>query len=135
MSFASDPKSGWRLSLGRTIRALLGLARCRIELFALEWQEEKQRCISLLVRLLLYLLVGAVGVLLLLGWFAWLLYHWLGVGGPIGLALVCLATSVLGIRSLVRRLHAEPGPFAETIEEFRKDLQCLQDTLPKAGES
>ena len=50
---------------GRLARTALGAVRNRIELFAVEWQEERARLTELIIWLVGLLFLGMLGVLLL----------------------------------------------------------------------
>lgn len=109
--------------LGRIARAGLGAVRLRAELFAVEWQEERLRmthvmlfgfCVAFLAMFGLLLLTGIIIFLFppelrlyVAGGFT--LLYWLGAVG-----------SWLGLRTL---LNSEP--FTETIDQTRKDAECL----------
>lgn len=121
----ADATPGWRAGLRRAAEALWGLARCRLQLFAIELQEEKERFLWLLVRLAVIAVLGAAGGLVMLGLLTWLVYQLAGLWGVAGVGLLCLAGAAWGLRSLLRTLREGPTPFHQTVAEFRKDRAWL----------
>jgi uncharacterized membrane protein YqjE len=124
---ASDdtPTGGLFDSLRRLGESVLGLAQRRIEVFALELQEEKVRALDLLVRAAALIVLG---LLALVAATATLVVALWDTSPVLVLGLVTLAYGIgaaglaLGIR---RRLRHGPKPFSGTIEEFRKDRECF----------
>ena len=90
----SPPKSGgWLESLRRIGESLLALLRSRLELFSVEWQEEKLRLLNLLVWLALALAIGLAGVFVAITALAFWLWEIAGCAGLIGLAVVAMAVA------------------------------------------
>jgi len=122
----NEPRmGGWLNSLRRTADSVLGLMQNRFELFAVELQEEKLRALNVVVWLVVALALLVAGMLVGLAALALGLWEAAGYWGLAGLALGALAagaTVLWGIRRWI--LNGRP-PFAETIEEFRKDRGCL----------
>ena len=116
---------GWRNSLRRACDSLLGLAQGRLELFAVELQEEKLRALNVIVWLVVALTLGVAGLLLGLGALAFYLWAVAGYYGLGGLALALLAASAGVLWAIHRRIRTGPTPFVETLGEFRKDRECL----------
>lgn len=116
---------GWFSSVRRLASSALGLARTRVELFAVELQEEKLRAINLTVWLGIALALGATGVLVAVGTLAWFLWQVAGYAGLIGLALVLLIAAGGILWRLRREITRGPAPFAATVAEFQKDLECM----------
>lgn len=126
MDESAHKAGGWLNSLRRAGDSLLGLVQSRIELFAVELREEKLRDLNLLVWLVVALALVVAGLLVGLGALAIYLWDIAGYLGLVGLALATLAAGagiLLGIR---RRIQNGPIPFAETIDGFRKDRECLR---------
>ncbi|MCZ7634702.1 MAG: phage holin family protein [Verrucomicrobia bacterium] len=125
MGWGDPSGSGLVGSLRRLLETAVSLAQRRLELIALEAQEEKVRLLDLLFR---------VAVVVVLGWMALLtatatlvVAFW-DTHPVIVLVVVTVlyggmaAAMALGLR---RRLRDGPRPFAGTIEEFRKDRECF----------
>jgi len=121
-----DSKPGWLDSLRRTGDALLGLVQNRFELAGVELQEEKIRAVNLLVWLSVAIALGTAGLLIATGALALFLWEKSGYAGLIALALVALAGSARILHIIRRRIQTAPPPFAGTVDEFRKDRECLK---------
>ena len=122
-----ETQSGGLLEKLRRIgESLFALARSHAELFAVELQDEKLRLLNLLVWSGVALTLGVAGLLVAIGTLAMWLWDAGGYLGLIGLTLVSLAGAVALILSIRRRIQLGPTPFAETIDEFRKDAACLR---------
>lgn len=125
MPESAQDDGGLLPSLRRLAASLVGLARTRAELFAVELQEEKLRAITLLLWLSLGLALGTAGVLVVIGALAlwlWQSAGYLGLAGLAGGTLVAATAIFAGIRlQLIRGAL----PFAGTVEEFKKDMANL----------
>lgn len=115
----------WRASLRRMTGSLLGLARTRLELLAVEVQEEKVRALNLVIWLAVAVALGTGGVLLGLGAVALWLWNLAGFAGLVGLALAAMASAAALLWRIRRRIQSGPAPFAETMAEFEKDGEWL----------
>ena len=104
---------GWANSLRRTGDSLLGLAQNRLELFAVELQEEKLRALNVLQ-------LDGLGALALYLW------HTAAYFGLIGLALVSLGAGAGALWAIRQRIRSSAAPFAKTVDEFKKDRSCLE---------
>ncbi len=122
----SEPSHGGILeSLRRLCAQGLALVQNRVELFAVEFQEEKERLIRVLVlaAVLVFLAsmaaaVVTVTIVVLAGESA---------RGPvlIGLSLFYILAAVAVFLALRKHLRAGPPPFNETASELKKDLDWL----------
>lgn len=117
---------GWANSLRRTGDSLLGLAQNRLELFAVELQEEKLRALNVLIWLIVALALIVAGVLVGLGALALYLWHTAAYFGLIGLALVSLGAGAGALWAIRQRIRSSAAPFAKTVDEFKKDRSCLE---------
>lgn len=109
-------------------RRLLTIGENRLELLAVEVQEERER---LLHTILLALGLAAVGLLLGITTTA-LIVVWCWSWSP-GLTLLVLtalygAVGVCLYRQLIARLH-DAQTLAATLEQLRKDRACLEKAL------
>jgi uncharacterized membrane protein YqjE len=132
MSDAADRSAGGetlRGALARMVDALLGLARTRLELAAVEYTEERRR----VTQQIALLLVG-LGCLLFALFFAATLvvvYFWdsYRFAAIIGVILIFAA---LGGALLWRRAelsNAAPVPFAASVAEIEKDRAAIARTM------
>lgn len=119
------PTDGWADSLRRTGSSLLGMAEVRLELFAVELQEEKLRTLNAIVWLVVALALLVAGLLVALASLAVYLWTVAGFVGLVSLALATLGAGAGILQVFRHRIRHGPTPFAETIGEFRKDRACL----------
>jgi uncharacterized membrane protein YqjE len=105
---------------------VLGLLQTRLELFAVELQEEKIRLIDLLIWITVAISFGVAAIVLAIVTLALLLWEKFGFAGLVALNLVTLLAAV-GLVVLVRRkiVHGA-GPFSATVAEFQKDAETLR---------
>lgn len=120
---AEQESGGWLDALRRLRDSALGLARTRVELFAIELQEEKLRTINLFAWIGAALTLGVAGLLALIGTLALYLWQVAGYAGLSGLALILLTGSVIIFWRVRRAVLEGPPPFAATVAEFQKDLE------------
>ncbi|MBI3869821.1 MAG: phage holin family protein [Verrucomicrobia bacterium] len=125
MSEGTETKPGVCVSLKRILDTLLASAQNRVELFAVELQEEKCRVVE---AILCAAAVAAFGMMTItLGTFTVVILFW-EHGRLVALAIlsaVYLVGTVLAWRALQSRLKAESA-FAGTVEELKKDRECLR---------
>lgn len=123
MADAKEPVSGPLRRLGTS---LLTLGRIRLELLAIEVQEEKDRIAGLLVWSVLAALLAGFGLLMLLVLVTvalWDSYRLLALGGS---TLVLIAAAVFSVLK-VKALAAQPATlFQSSLAELREDAQALR---------
>lgn len=114
----------WAL-LKRILDTLLAAAQSRVELFALELQEEKCRMVE---AILCTAAVAACGMMTLsLATFTLVVLFW-EHGRLAALCVLCvfyLVCTILAWRALQTRLRA-PSPFTDSIAEIKRDRECLK---------
>ncbi len=109
---------------GRLARTGMGALRNRLELFALEWQEERTRLTEVLIWLVALLFLGMLAALLLTATIIFLFPPELRLYVAGAFTLIYLVGAVVawfGVRSV---LHREP--FTETLTQARKDADWLE---------
>ena len=126
MAETEQGAGGLANSVRRIGGSLLGLMETRIELFALEFQEEKLRAFRLMAWFALAVALGAASVLVTVGALGLYLWQTAGYAGLIGLAIATLGAGGAILWSIHRRILHRASPFTETISEFRKDAACLR---------
>ena len=118
------PKAGIWTSLKRILDTLLATAQNRVELFAVELQEEKCRLVE---AILCAAAVAAFGMMTLsLVTFTIVVLFWengrlIALGA---LSVLCLAGTALAWRALQSRLKTRSA-FAGTLDELKKDRACF----------
>ncbi len=124
MSEATETKPGVWASLQRILDTLLATAQNRVELFAVELQEEKCR---LAEAILCAAAAAALGMMTLtLVTFTVVILFWENGRIPalVGLSMLYLVGTALAWRALRSRLKARSA-FTGTLEELKKDRACL----------
>jgi uncharacterized membrane protein YqjE len=113
-------------SVRRLLDTGLSIAESRVELLAIELQEEKHRIIELV---LLTAIVSAMGMMAVtLATFAIVVFFW-EEGHLIALSVLAIAyliSTALAFRVLKRRTDRRTA-FNDTLNELSKDRACLQN--------
>lgn len=124
MTEASESKPGVWASLKRILDTLVATAQNRVELFAVELQEEKCRLVE---AILFAAAVAAFGMMTLsLMTFTIVILFWENGRLPAlaGLCVLYLIGTALAWRALQSRLKSRSA-FADTLGELKKDRSCL----------
>ncbi len=122
----TTPTSGFLGSVRAFVDGLLGSLQGRVELLAIELQEEKLRLIQAYVWVSAAMFLGALT--LLFGSLA-LVYAFTESSRPAVLAGLAVAYGVafsLVLLAFRRYLRRQPRPFAGTIEELKEDRACIR---------
>ncbi|MEO6279909.1 phage holin family protein [Roseateles sp.] len=123
MTDAKEPVSGPLRRLGTS---LLTLGRIRLELLAIEVQEEKDRIAGLLLWAVLAALLAGFGLLMLVVLVTvalWDSYRLLALGGGTVVLIAAAVFAVLKVKGLV----AQPSTlFQSSITELREDADALR---------
>ena len=120
---SESPRHGVLESLGRAFGRGVVILRNRAELFVVELQEEQHRLIALFLLAGSALLLGLLALVLFTGVIIFLFappYRIYAAAALGGLYLLAAGLLVFRIKSY---LQAEP--FAETINQMKKDVECL----------
>jgi uncharacterized membrane protein YqjE len=124
MVYNNHKRSGLGVLAGQLGRTALWGINTRVELLAVEWQEERLRLRDLLVWSIALLFLGIVGALLLTAAIIFLFPEGTRVYVTAALAVLYLFGALgvwLGIKSDLKR-----QPFTETIEQVKKDRVWLE---------
>lgn len=123
----SDPEQRADLpaSLRRIVDSLLAMAQNRAQLFALELQTEKLRWASAGLWLCGVAILAGTGFVIGATALTLCVWQFAGLAGLAGLSGAFLGLAAIAFLRLRDRLRSSPPPFADTIEEFRKDRSCL----------
>lgn len=105
---------------------VLQLLTTRVELLAVELQEERRWLVSVLLLLAVSLLAGLVGMLFLLGALVLALPADWRAAGAGGLGFILAAAGVGILLRLRRRLRDRPSPFSATVAELKRDREWIQ---------
>lgn len=124
MSDANEAANGTWAAAKRILDTALATAQNRLELFAVELEEEKIRLVEILVLAAAAAIFGLMALTLVT--FTIVVLFW-DSGRMFALGGLCLLYVVAGAwtwRVLQARLKARSA-FADTISELRKDRECL----------
>jgi uncharacterized membrane protein YqjE len=126
MAEAGERGAGARSgTVRRAVEGLVALAQARVQLFLLEWEEEKWRLVDLLAWMLAAAGLALVLLLTLTFLLGWLLYQWAGWNGLCLLVALYAFLAVLAVLQVKKRLRPDTPPFGGTLAEFRKDRAWL----------
>lgn len=123
---SSAPREGLLEDVRGAFQSLLGLVRTRIEIFAVEVQEEKLRLIRLLVWIASGLSLLFAGILVAIGTLGIFLWQSAGYTGLILLAAGTIALGAAVLLAIRKSLRSATPPFPETTAEFSRDAACLR---------
>jgi uncharacterized membrane protein YqjE len=121
------PTSGGGLldSLRRLLDSVLGLVQRRLEVIALDLQAEKTRALDLLARAAAVIVLGLLALVAATATVVVALWDTSPVLVLAGVTVLYAAGATILAVGIKRRLRDGPKPFADTIEEFRKDRECF----------
>jgi len=120
------PGGGMLHSLKQAGDNLLALLQNRIELFAVELQEEKYRALQAVLWLSVGVILLFLGLALAVGTLALWTWHCWGFPGLCGLTGLLLVAGALVLGVMWKRLSSTATPFSGTLEELKKDREWLQ---------
>ncbi len=125
-----ESKSGGAFgSVRRIADSVHAILLHRLELAAIELQEERVRIIDLLLQAAVVLVLGTVALLAVTATGVVLLVKVGHLSPLVALSLVTVAyalATALAWWNLRERLKNDPQPFADTLAEFKKDREWFQ---------
>jgi uncharacterized membrane protein YqjE len=125
---AESQSPGLFFSLRKFLDTGMGAIHNRVELFAVEMREEKQNLLELIVLVSLALFMGMMAMIVITAtvilMFAPEKRLW--VAG--GFCVLYLVGALVAFTKAKGRLKGSALPFAESVNEMRKDRECLQNT-------
>lgn len=125
MSAQNGAEQGVWASSRRLLHTLLGTVQNRVELFAIEMQEEKCRLVETILCVVAVASFGLMTLTLITLTIVLLLWENSHVAALISLSVLYLAATAFAWRALQARLNKRT-PFSTTVEELRKDRSCLE---------
>lgn len=124
---AETEPTGVLSSVRRVVQLVSATLLNRVELFVVEFQEERYRLVELMLLVGGALVLGLLSLMIISGVIIFAFAHEYRLYVAAGLGLAYLAAGVaLGFRT--RRLLREQ-PFTETVQQVKKDWECF--TPPK----
>jgi uncharacterized membrane protein YqjE len=125
--------SGLRGALAQLGSSLLGLLRTRLELAALDFDEERQRAAEGLVLTLVAVLFVGFAIFaaqtFIVAWF-WDTHRFAAIGGVLVFDLAIGLAAFLRLQALRREQRA---PFAATLAELERDRAWLAERFGQSG--
>jgi len=117
--------NGLLSSLRKLLDTGLATVQNRVELLAVEFKEEKDHAIELIIWVMALLCFALMTLLILSVTIILVFPEQLRAYAAGGLALIYLAGAVWSFLQLRTRLKNRPIPFSSTIEEIKKDREWL----------
>jgi uncharacterized membrane protein YqjE len=127
MSEFSSGQAGVFTSLKRLATNFIGMLETRGSLFVTELQEEKLRVMQLLILTVVTVMLGALGLVLLTLMVILILWNnpehlIVALGVVSGVYLIGAAVAACFLRKV---LSGKAKPFEETLNQLKKDRECL----------
>jgi len=126
MADANQQPPGFITLVNRLLRTGVGAVQNRLELFAVEWQQERARLADLMLVGAAMLFLGILAVLLFTITIILLFPPGLTIYATAGFAVLYSIAALIAFFSLRTQLRREP--FADTIDQAKKD-RVLIDSL------
>lgn len=104
----------------------LELLRSRVELIAIEWQEEQERGKEILVLTAIGGLLLALSSLLLTFLIVVCFWDTYRLQAIVGVTALYFGGGVWSLLQVKKKLRDRPAPFAASLQEFANDVQLLQ---------
>ena len=111
-------------SLRRLLETSLAIVHTRLELVAVEFQEEKSRLAAIFIWAAILVFFGIMSVVALMVMTIFLFWE-NRLAVAIGFSVFFVAGATAAYFALRTKLKKPPIPFAETIDQLRKDRQWL----------
>ena len=127
METATSPSPGVLSSLRSLGDGLLASIQGRLELIAIELQEEKLRLIQTFIWISAAVFSGLLAIVFASLTLVYLFWDSARLAVLGGLTLFYVATLVAVVWAFRRYLARQPNPFAATLEEIGEDRACIRN--------
>lgn len=124
----ASASAGFMASLRKLADSLLAGAQDRIELFAVELQEEKFRLIQIIVWISAAIFAGGMAITFASITLVYLFWESARLAVLGGLTLLYGGAFVAVIVAFRRYLAHQPRPFAASLQEIQNDRACIRTT-------
>ena len=124
MADANHQPPGFATLVSRLFRTGVGAVQNRIELFAVEWQQERVRLADVMLLGVAVVFLGILSVLLFTITIILLFSSELRIYVTLGFAVLYLIAALVAFFSLRAQLKREP--FADTLDQAKKDRAWLE---------
>ena len=125
MSETEPPPGGVLDSFRRLCDSGLAQVQTRVELFSVEFQEEKARLLKTLVLAAGIFFLAGVAVIMVTLTVVWLAGETARLPLLIAFSVLYVGGAVAGFLALRKMLRTAPTPFQDTISELKKDRDWL----------
>jgi uncharacterized membrane protein YqjE len=126
MPAEASPAGGYLASLWTLLETLIASGQYRLELFSIEVQEEKLRCVQLFIWSGAAVLTGLLALTFASLTVVYLFWETARLAVLGSLAGVYLGATAVLVFALRRFLARQPKPFAMTVQELTRDRACIQ---------
>ncbi len=126
MAEPEPPGTGIIESLRRLCASVLSLVQNRVELFAVEVQEQKVRLVRVLILAAVTVFLGNTALVVVTATIVVLAGDEARSAVLIGLSVFYLLAVAIAALALRRELHSAPPPFSDTVSELKKDCEWLK---------
>jgi uncharacterized membrane protein YqjE len=124
MADANHEPPGITHLVSRLLRTGVGAVQNRLELFAVEWQEERARLAEVMLMGAAVVFLGIMAALIITLTVIFLFPPDLRIYATAGFAVLYLIGAILALAILKAKLKREP--FADTIDQAKKDRIWLE---------
>ena len=113
-------------SLRRIGNTLLGQLQNRVDLFALELQEEKQWLVATILWAGGAIFFCGLAIIFVAFTVVWLVPDSARGWVLVGISTLFVALAISGVTGLRRLLREKPSAFAESVSELKKDIEWIR---------
>ncbi len=117
-------------SVGRIGTTVLGMLQTRLELAAVEVEEEARRTLGYFILALVSLIFFGIALLLVSLTIILVFWETYRLQAAFGLSALYFAIGFFVVMKLRASFAAKPRLLAATVGEFKKDLVCLRNPEP-----
>jgi uncharacterized membrane protein YqjE len=110
------------------LATVLSAFQTRGELFITELEEEKTRVVELLIWAMAAGFLGIMFLVLFTGVIIYLFPVDLRIYAAAGFCILYLAGAIMAVLNLRSLIRSGPPPFADTLNELKKDRACLESS-------
>jgi uncharacterized membrane protein YqjE len=121
------PSSGFAGSLRALGDGVLGSLQERVELLSIELQEEKLRVIQTLAWIAAAMFLGALALIFASATLVYLFWESGRLFALVGLTVCYTVATIAAVIRLRRFLARLPVPFEATLDELKRDRECIRD--------
>jgi uncharacterized membrane protein YqjE len=126
MAESSQAEDGFVSSLKKVAATLVAILQNRLDLVSLEAAEEKLRVVEALFLAVAFFFLALLGMLVLTFGLLFIVEPAWRPALLAAFVVVYLGTAAAAFFALNKRVKSWPTPFSGTVQEIKKDLECLR---------